>query len=65
MNNILKYLTKIKSIKLESNNKIFKLNMTNNQEVVVSRKYQPIIKKDLNRMKYCDHFNELRTVERV
>ncbi|WP_415635358.1 LytR/AlgR family response regulator transcription factor [Paraphotobacterium marinum] len=49
-------LTKVKSIKLESNNRSFKLNMTNNQEVVVSRKYQPIIKKDLNRVKHCEHF---------
>ena len=45
-------LTKIKSIKLESNNRIFKLNMTNNQVVVVSRKYQSQIKQDLNRIKH-------------
>ena len=49
-------LTKVKSIKLESNNRSLKLNMMNNQEVVVSRKYQSLIKKDLNRVKHCDHF---------
>ena len=44
-------LTKVKSVKLESHNRSLKLNMINNKEVVVSRQYQSIIKKDLNYIK--------------